>query len=151
VRSPLGSYGDLQVLRVEINRLIDQLVKDAPGAATDWQPPVDILECGPVFVVQTGVPGISRENLEVRLHLDLLEVRGRKDRLSSEPHAVRFHLMERYIGQFHLGVRLPPDIQVDGVEATLSEGVLTVILPRREEQSIEPRTIAVQEEGNDHE
>ena len=148
MRSPLGSYGDLQILKVEINRLIDRLVKGAPAASTDWQPPADVLECGRAVVVQIGVPGLAREDLEVQLHLDRLEVRGRKDRLASEPHARRFHLMERYIGQFHLAVKLPSAVQADGAEASLSDGVLTVTLPRLADQPPEPRIITVHEEDD---
>jgi len=151
LRSPLGSYGDLQVLKVEVNRLIDRLVKGPPAASTEWQPPVDVLECGRAIVVQIGVPGVICTDLEVRLHRDRLEVRGRKTRLSSEPHARRFHLMERFMGQFHITISLPADIDADRVKTSLSDGVLIVTLPRKASRPEEPRTIVVHEETDDHE
>ena len=149
MRSPLSSYGELQLLKLEVNRLIDRLVKGAPVASTDWQPPADILECGRALVIQIGVPGLSREDLEVRVDPGRLEVRGRKNRLASEPHARRFHLMERFMGQFQLTIDLPAAVLADGVRARLANGVLTVTLPRRKEQPSEPRTVPVHEEEND--
>lgn len=151
MRSPLGSYADLQVLKVEVNRLIDRLIKGTPSPTTEWRPPVDLLESGSGFVLQIGVPGVAARDLEVSLHPDRIEVRGRKDRLASEPQARRFYLMERFIGHFQVAVGLPTEVDSSRVRATLGEGVLTVHLPRAASRAHRPITINVSEEEDDHE
>ena len=54
---------------------------------------------------------------------------------------VRYHRQERGYGKFTRTLQLPYPIKADGIEATFRNGVLTVRLPRAEEDK--PRKIAV--------
>ncbi len=126
----LTPYGEIELLKAEVNRLIELLVQSGQGTGSDWHPAVDVMEESEAFIVQIELPGILAEDLEVRLKDRSLLIRGRKIRLSNEPCACRFNLMERFIGNFGMTVDLPEPADPQRAEAELENGVLTVRLAK---------------------
>jgi HSP20 family protein len=57
-----------------------------------------------------------------------LTVKGRRE-FSTEEGTV-FHRRERRTGEFTRTLTLPVDVDPDKVEATLKDGVLTVVMPK---------------------
>lgn len=139
----LTPYGEIELLKAEVNRLIELLVQSGQRTGNDWHPAVDVMEESEALVVQIELPGVLAEDLEVRLKDRLLSVRGRKMRLSNEPFACRFNLMERFIGNFGLTVDLPEPADPRYAEARLENGVLTVRLNKLVEQRHRVHSIPV--------
>jgi HSP20 family protein len=126
----LAPYGEIELLKAEVNRLIELLLRSGERTGSGWHPAVDVMEGEEAVIVQVELPGVAAEELEVRLKDRQLSLRGRKRRLDCEPSARRFHLMERFIGGFAVSVELPELVDPRGAEARLQDGVLTVRLPR---------------------
>ena len=98
-----------------------------------------------VFVNQDGViitaelPGVRSEDLEILTHRDSVTLSGERQTESEE--ARRYHRRERRRGRFVRTVSLPFVVDPNKVEADLVNGVLTLDLPRAEEDK--PRRINV--------
>lgn len=146
-----GPYGRIQILKAEVNRLVDLLLEGPTTSGPGWLPPVDIIDCPNGVTVTVEVPGLTAEDLAVEFTSGLLTIRGTKRRLASEPPARRFHLMERFIGSFQVAVDLPHPIDPARGKATLRQGVLTIVFPRLEDRRQQPFMIPVTEETEPHE
>jgi len=138
-------------LQHEINRMFEEfdraLEQEPSGAQSNsmFHPPVDVREDGDAYVVHVEVPGVPRENLDIAMHDGALLIRGRKESTSQSGDA-RFRRVERSYGSFARALQLPRNVDPERISASLSDGVLEVRLPKREE--IKPRRIAI---GGTHE
>ena len=145
----LVPYGQIELLRAEVNRLIDLLLEAGSPGGAGWQPAIDLVEHDQEVVVQMELPGATPDDLSVELRDEVLVIRGRKRRLPTEPPARRFHLMERFIGTFRVEVTLPDPVDPGGAEAVLDQGLLTVRLPRLVDRRHRIHPIPVREGGRE--
>jgi len=149
-----GPYGRIQILKAEVNRLIDLLLESPASDSSGWHPAVDVLDGRRKVVVRVELPGVKARDLRVDLVEGILRIRGYKGRLSSEPGARRFHLMERFIGAFGVAVEVPQPVDPSHVRAVLHQGVLTISFPRLDDRRQQTFVIEVEEEeqeDRDHE
>jgi HSP20 family protein len=104
-----------------------------PEATTDlaFQPAVELHETSEAYQVSAELPGVKREDIELKLEEDLFVLRGSKEQRSQEEDST-LHRSETVYGSFERRFRLPHEIEVDAAEAHFRDGVLTVKLPKRE-------------------
>lgn len=126
----------------EMSRLQDELFRSsfAPRngtAARAFAPAVDVFEDDEAIFVQAELPGLRLEDVTVGVESDVLTLSGERKSEREEGFAMR----ERWHGAFARSFKLPRTIDVERIEATLKEGVLTVRLPKRE--SVKARKIEV--------
>jgi HSP20 family protein len=104
-----------------------RLDRYAPGPA-GWTPAVDILETSEQYLVTAEVPGISRDDLDIRVHDGRLTISGvRRERTQS---CEQYHRVERGHGSFSRTFHLPVPVDGEQVTADLRDGVLTVTCPK---------------------
>jgi HSP20 family protein len=104
-----------------------RLDRYAPGPA-GWKPAVDILETSEQYIVSAEVPGMNREDLDIRVHDGRITISGvRRERTTQ---CEQFHRVERGHGSFSRTFNLPVPVDGDRVTADLRDGVLTVICPK---------------------
>lgn len=108
--------------------------------ATSAAPAVNLWEDDERFVAEVEVPGLTMENLEIVVRGEELTIKGQ--RLARSDEKVGYHINERSAGAFVRLLALPAKIDTERVEATLKDGVLTVVLPKA--ASAKARKIAVQ-------
>jgi len=111
----------------------------ARQAARAVWPLTNVFETKEAFLVKAEVPGLAEADVSVTVEEDSLVVRG--ERKIEVPEGYRGHLRERAPVAFTRKLPLPGRIDADAVSATLSEGVLTVTLPKAKEAL--PRQISV--------
>ena len=95
-----------------------------------FAPPMNVWEDENAFHVETELPGIPMENVEVLATTDSLTIKGQRTEETRENAAN--HVRERRFGSFERSVTLSGEINVDGVEARLEHGVLHVTMPKAE-------------------
>jgi len=94
------------------------------------------------IVVRVELPGLDREEDDCQICIEdnVLYLSGEK-RFEREAKDSTYHLMERAYGAFRRSIPLPSNVNIDQVEASFKNGVLTVRLPKV--GSDEGRSIAV--------
>ena len=102
-------------------------------------PRYDVRENGPAFTVTVWLPGVDRDSLETTLDGDTLKVIGR--RAFAVP--AEWTPLHREIAQtdFQLTLELDRRFNREAVQAELSQGVLTLTLPKAE--AVKPRAIEI--------
>ncbi|MES9848670.1 MAG: Hsp20/alpha crystallin family protein, partial [Candidatus Thiodiazotropha sp.] len=84
--------------------------------------------------------GVNPEELDISINDNRLSIKGERHvELDDERNYFR---KERYDGAFHKVVTLPDDVDADKIEARYDNGVLHIVIQRRE--SSKPRQITVQ-------
>lgn len=118
---------------------------EASGLQKDrkaWSPAMDVTEREGDYVIQAEVPGLDKKDIEIILTQGLLTIKGEKTREDKEKQDT-VHISERRYGAFTKSLRLPDAIEPTGVKAITRDGILTITIPKAEEEK--PRRISVQE------
>jgi HSP20 family molecular chaperone IbpA len=93
-------------------------------------PPVDIYENGDGLVVKADLPGVARENLDVRVENNLLTIQSKPAHVSTGAAPIyREYELVNFFRQFELSDK----VDQQKISAELKHGVLTLKLPRAEE------------------
>ena len=130
---------DIEEFQQQMGHLMESLIPGgALGDVMAWVPPVDIEETEDAWLVEAELPGVSRDDVDV-------EVRGGELRISGEvKEKERTGILRRKtrrVGRFEYRVVLPGQADVDGIDARMDGGVLTVHIPKSDQAR--PRRIDV--------
>jgi len=99
-------------------------------------PPLNLSNDEKNIYVRAEVPGVSLEDMELTLTDKTLVLKGER----SAPQG-KYYRQERPSGVFHRVINISVPVDRDAVTATITDGVLTVTLPKAEE--VKPRTISI--------
>jgi len=85
--------------------------------------------------ITAELPGVSEDDVDVRLQDDMLTISGEKkfeqERGSEKEN---FHFIERSYGTFQRSIHLPTSADPEQVKASFDKGVLTIIVPKNPEK-----------------
>jgi HSP20 family protein len=125
------SWDPLRELRVWQDR-IERLTDHRPDS---WTPPMDVYETQDRYVVAAEVPGLMREHIDLAVEDSRLTIRGQRlDRGATPESNVHYHQVERGHGSFARTFEFATKIEVEAVSADLTNGVLTITLPKASRQ-----------------
>jgi HSP20 family protein len=95
-----------------------------------WQAPaVDIVEKDTAFEMTAELPGMAPKDLDVSVRNDSVVIRGEKQEQKEEKDK-NYYLKERQYGSFERSFAMPQGVDHSAIEATFSNGVLKVTLPK---------------------
>lgn len=100
------------------------------AAQAPWAPPADLEETDDAYVVEAEVPGVAREDITVDLTGRELVIHG-EAKQPERSGVVR--QQSRRTGRFDYRLMLPGDADAARVDASLSQGVLTIRAPKAEQ------------------
>lgn len=103
-------------------------------------PIIDIFETDDNFTVIAKMPGVEKENLKIKLEDGNLVIMGRIDyeNLMNK----NYVLKESEIGNYYRKLKLSKGIDLDKIDAQLTNGQLLVLLPKQ--SGIKPKSIEIQ-------
>jgi HSP20 family protein len=104
-------------------------------------PSIDVTQNDQETRLTAELPGVRQEDVDVSVDNDVLTIRAEK-RIEREAGKDTRHISERAYGTFQRSLRLPQPVDPEQVRAHFDHGVLTVILPRTEQENGQ-RKIAV--------
>ena len=101
----------------------------AEAAAGGWTPAADIYELEDALVVALELPGVKRDQVDIRFEENVLTVQGERT-LPDNVERRAFHRIEGEFGGFSRSFTLPPGIKAEGISASYTDGVLSIRLPQ---------------------
>jgi HSP20 family protein len=116
---------------------------EMPGLAGE-KAPMDLLERDEEYVVTVDLPGFERDDIEVTMVENRLQIDAERDEETDED-TENYVRRERRHRSVSRSIRLPDDIDPEGIGATAKHGVLTVTVPRTHTEA-ESRTIEIESE-----
>lgn len=141
-------FRDLRTLQDEMNRLFTTNLSRAFGDESivrgAWAPDVDIYENKDQIVIEAELPGMNRSDFDLTVENNVLTLRGER-RFEKKDEKDNYHRVERSYGSFTRSFTLPQSVSSEGATAEYKNGVLRVVLHKREE--VKARRIQISEEA----
>ena len=93
-------------------------------------PLIDLEDRGKDFVLKAEMPGFKKEEIEIEVQDDSVEITGRVG-WKYDKKARGYVCKERACESFNRIVQLPEEVNTDAVTANLADGVLEIVLPKK--------------------
>jgi len=133
-------FDELARMRTDMDRIFSEIMgKGSTAVSSGVFPAVNVRSEGDKIFVQAELPGVKSEDLDISVEGNTLTLRG--ERKPDTVENVNYHRRERRSGKFHKAISLPDEINLEGVSANYSNGVLRLTLPKAEHAK--PRKITV--------
>jgi HSP20 family protein len=121
--------------------------KDLPGFINlDYgisNPSVNIIETKEEFKIDLAAPGLEKDDFRIKLHNNVLTISCEKENKAEENNE-RIMRREFSYSQFSRSFSLPQSANAENVNATYKNGVLSIVIPKKEEAKEKPsREIAI--------
>ena len=135
-------------VRREMNRLFDEFFRATDlmaqsGRGRTFTPSVNVTESDEAIEVTAELPGMDEDDIDLALSRHGLTIRGEK-REEREDEGKNYYTRERSYGYFERSIPVSIEaIDQDNVEATFDKGILSVVLPKREEAQAAAKRIEV--------
>lgn len=100
-------------------------------------PAVNVQDKADEYVVQMAVPGLKKSDFDINLDNDLLSISAEIESESKEENE-DFTRREFGYSSFRRTFSLPKTVEADKIKANYVDGILNVILPKREEAKKKP-------------
>ncbi|MGC9502619.1 Hsp20/alpha crystallin family protein [Baaleninema sp.] len=126
---------DIDSLHREMNRLFDALnpTRFASELELNFGPPAELHETDEAVILKLEVPGMNPEDLDIDVTRDAVSIRGERKQESETEENGTIRSEFRY-GQFSRVISLPTHVDNSQVEAQYRDGLLTLTLPKVEEE-----------------
>ncbi|EPR32300.1 heat shock protein Hsp20 [Alkalidesulfovibrio alkalitolerans DSM 16529] len=130
----------IEDMRGRMDDLMDHLAdprgaRERPGnrheGAFVWQPRADVYETADQVTIEIELPGLAAEDMAVEVEKGHVRVYGER-RFVKDSKGPAFHTLERAHGPFERVLPLPTEVEANGARAVLRDGLLTIVLAKRE-------------------
>jgi len=135
---------DLMAIQDRLNRIFEEeFGKDFTSrglSMSAWHPFTDVFETKDTLVFKMELPGFKKEDIQIEFKNQTLIVKGERKQ-DEEIKKENYHRMERNYGLFQRYFEIPTSIDSQKINATLKEGILELVLPKKEEAK--PKAIPI--------
>ena len=129
---PSAEVGDLaDDVRQLFEELAATLKSEQRSASGECRPPLDVFESDAAIEVVMDLSGVAPEAVRILFRASVLVIAGEKAAPRQPDGPQTFHLVEREFGRFARAVRVTGAFDLQAAKATMREGELTVVLPKR--------------------
>ena len=136
-------FNAMNLLHSRMDRILGDygVSRPIPAAwlAAESTPRTNLYEVGDHFEIVAEVPGFTKENLNIKIQGNYLEISGIHQPDAPEGYAV--HRVERGTASFKRSFTLPADVDAGKAEAELTNGLLVLNQPKAE--AAKPKQIMV--------
>jgi len=139
-------FRDLLSLQDRMNRMFDESYRGRGASEEDWAlggswaPAVDIYEHEGNIVLTAELPGVDPKEVDIRVENNVLTLRGER-KWSTEVNRESYHRVERAYGNFTRSFTLPNVVDTEKIKADFKDGMLKLVLPKKEEAK--PKQISI--------
>ncbi len=126
----------------DLNRLFHRSLSKGNGWTKTFEPEVDVVEGKDSFLVKADLPGIKKEELDIKVEGKFLTIKAERKE-EKETKEKNYYSSERFCGTFTRMIELPADVKADQVKATYKDGVLDMTLPKTENAKAKQVTVEV--------
>ncbi|MGV9452533.1 Hsp20/alpha crystallin family protein [Streptomyces sp. NPDC003635] len=135
-RNPLTEFDQLLS---EMSGLMESTLGSA-ATAVAWTPLADVTESDDAFRVEIELPGVKSKDIDVEANGQELVVTGE---IKEKERKGVLRRSTRRTGAFEYRLRLPGEVDTEKINARMSDGVLTINVPKAE--VAKPRHVEISE------
>jgi HSP20 family protein len=125
--------GEIDTLQRQLNRLFDDFMPTVLENRLAFAPAAEISETTEAYHLKLEVPGMKTEDFDIQVGKDAVSISGeRKEETKTENNGTK--RSEFRYGSFRRVIPLPGMVQNTNVTAEYKDGILTLTLPKAEEE-----------------
>ena len=109
---------------------------------SNFTPTVNTREGEFAFHIDVDLPGVKKEDISVKVDNNVLTLSGER-KSKKEVKREDYYKMESNFGSFTRSFTLPNNIDVENIHAESKEGVLEIILPKKEVKNEKSKQIKI--------
>jgi len=131
-------HDGLEQLKQHARYMLDDMVRMSESLSlqtTGWIPSIDLYENAAAVFLVADAAGIDRPSLSITLEGGLLRLAGRRH-CPADIRGKYYHIMEIEYGSFERVVRVPHDIDLQGIEARYEDGLIVVVMPKKKSSPV---------------
>lgn len=140
---------ELEDMRRDMERLFDEFFEPIHRRRRWWPKPaegvivpnIDMYERKDEIVVRVEIPGVDKNDIDLTITEDSLTIKGEVKK-GEEVKDEDYYAREINYGSFTRTIALPVDVDSSKAKATYKNGILEIILPKKEEAK--PKEIKVE-------
>ena len=103
--------------------------------------PLDVIENDTEYTVKASVAGFDPNKIDISYDDNILSIKGEVADENVDEQAGKYHIRERYYGNFQRSISMPGVVDADKISAETENGILVVHLPKKPET--QPKKISV--------
>jgi HSP20 family protein len=139
-------FKELTEVKERLERMIGEACSESSEqqgmlTKTAWIPAVDVKETEVEFVLYADLPGMTQEDINLQIKEEQLVLSGERKSLAEEKEK-NFLRRERVLGPFYRAFTLSVPVEREKIKASYRNGVLEVILPKKEE--VKPKQVKIE-------
>ena len=135
--NPMGLFDSIDRTFEQLRNEIDSLFWGYPAYYPSESelpevrtPFIDLMDRGDSMVLSAEMPGIPKDNIDIQVDENGIEISGKSSGEKEEKEG-NYYRRERYESSFYRYIPLPEEIKPEEVKATMNNGVLEVIMPKK--------------------
>ncbi len=123
------------------SEILDRFFSEAVRKpVTTFSPAVDIVEREDEYEIDLYIPGVNKDDVTIKMEGNTLTVRGER-KFRHEEEKENYLVVESAYGEFERVFTLPDNADAEKIKARYENGVLKLIIPKREEEKAKQITI----------
>ena len=132
---------EVAAMHTELSRLMNGLSEgNGRAQGQSWVPTLDVWETEDSVFYAFDLPGLTEDQIAVEIESGALTVSAHRQR-ERKADSERFQRFERRHGMFSRTVGLPQGVTEDSIEASYTNGVLEIRVPKPEQPK--PKRISI--------
>lgn len=100
-------------------------------------PAVNVIDSANEFVVEMAVPGLNKSDFEISIDNHVLAI-GVEKKIENNEESENYTRREFGYSSFKRTFSIPESVDVDKISASYNDGIMKVLLPKREEAKKKP-------------
>jgi len=141
---------ELEEMRRNMERLFGGLYEPSLGCRRWWPKPsetsmvvpkIDIYDRKDEVVVKAELPSVEKNDIDLTITKDSITIKGEIKR-EEEVKEVNYYASERSYGSFKRMIALPVEVESEKAKAAFKNGILEIVLPKKEEAK--PKEIKIE-------
>ena len=129
-------FRELARLEQEISQLFNELAPVQRGEVATGGltlPKVDVYETEDKVIVEAEIPGVKKEDLEVKIKDNSVIIKGETKR-EEEKRDKNFYRAERFYGKFERVIPLFTEVKANEAKANIQDGILKLEIPKAKDE-----------------
>ncbi len=130
----------IQDIQEELNRLMEetfgefgQFEQRLSTQITSWRPAIELFEKDGNLLLRAELPGLEKDDINIEISNNNLILSG-EAKEKEEEKGQNYYKSELRYGKFLRSINLPLDINKDKIKANFKNGILTIDMPKTEEE-----------------
>ena len=125
-----------------VSRLLPLKDDEKALVNSTFKPLIDVSGDDKAYKIDVDVPGMQESDISIEVKGDRLLIKGKKEE-SNEVKDKHYYCVERSVGSFERILSLPEDADVNEINASLKDGVLSLDIARKEVDSSTVKKISI--------